>query len=61
MILGGISINLVKKIPSGGGLGGGSSNAAAILKGLCHLYSIDPINEKLSKIAHHLGADVPFF
>ena len=59
--IGGISINLVKKIPSGGGLGGGSSNAAAILKGLCHLYSIDPINEKMSKIAHTLGADVPFF
>ena len=59
--IGGISINLVKKIPSGGGLGGGSSNAAAILKGLCNLYSIDPINEKVSKIAHTLGADVPFF
>ena len=59
--IGGVSINLVKKIPSGGGLGGGSSNAAAILKGLCHLYSIDPINEKLLKIAHTLGADVPFF
>ena len=59
--IGGISINLVKQIPSGGGLGGGSSNAAAILKGLCHLYSIDPIYEKLLKIALHLGADVPFF
>ena len=59
--IGGVSINLVKKIPSGGGLGGGSSNAAAILKGLCHLYSIDPTNEKMSKIAHTLGADVPFF
>ena len=59
--IGGVSINLVKKIPSGGGLGGGSSNAAAILKGLCHLYSINPINENMSKIAHTLGADVPFF
>ena len=59
--VGGISINLVKQIPSGGGLGGGSSNAAAVLKGLCHLYSIDPTYEKLSKIALHLGADVPFF
>ena len=57
----GISINLVKQIPSGAGLGGGSSNAAAILKGLCHLYSIDPIYEKLSRIALTLGADVPFF
>ena len=59
--VGGISINMVKQIPAGGGLGGGSSNAAAVLKGLCHLYSIDPIHEKLSKIALHLGADVPFF
>ena len=59
--VGGISINLAKQIPPGSGLGGGSSNAAAILKGLCHLYSIDPIYDKLSKIALHLGADVPFF
>ena len=59
--VGGISINLAKQIPPGSGLGGGSSNAAAILKGLCHLYSIDPIYEKLSKIALHIGADVPFF
>ena len=59
--VGGVSINLVKQIPSGGGLGGGSSNAAAIIKGLCHLYSIDPIYEKLSRIALTLGADVPFF
>ena len=59
--VGGVSINLVKQIPSGGGLGGGSSNAAAVLKGLCHLYSIEPIYENLSKIALHLGADVPFF
>ena len=51
----------MKQIPTGGGLGGGSSNAAAVLKGLCHLYSIDPIHEKLSKIALQLGADMPFF
>ena len=59
--IGGVSIDLEKRIPPGSGLGGGSSNAAAILKGLCHLYSIDPIYEKLSKIAFTLGADVPFF
>ena len=38
--IGGVSINLYKNLPSGGGLGGGSSNAATILKGLCSLYSL---------------------
>ena len=56
-----VEVVLTKNLPLGSGLGGGSSNAAAILKGLCHLYSIEPIYEKLSKIALRLGADVPFF
>ena len=39
--IGGVSINLEKKIPIKSGLGGGSSNAATILKGICELYSLD--------------------
>ena len=59
--IGGVSIFLKKKIPPGSGLGGGSSNAAAIIKGLCYLYSIKPIHKDLISIATNLGADVPFF
>ena len=59
--IGGVSIKLDKNLPSGGGLGGGSSNAATILKGLCSLYSISLNYEELKNIAMDLGADVPFF
>ena len=57
----GISINLDKKIPPGSGLGGGSSNAATILKGLRRLYNLDVKDGQLEKLAVEIGADVPFF
>lgn len=57
----GASIILRKKIPSGAGLGGGSSNAAATLLGLCRLWHIDPSEIDLFPIAAELGSDVPFF
>ena len=59
--LGGLSIELEKRIPSGGGLGGGSSNAATILKGLRKLYELDVSDDELETIGIDLGADVPFF
>tara|TARA_Y100001934_G_C12336953_1_gene768110 strand:- start:61 stop:909 length:849 start_codon:yes stop_codon:yes gene_type:complete len=59
--IGGVSIKLEKQIPAGSGLGGGSSNAAAILKGLCQLYDVQLSNKKLVSIATNIGADVPFF
>ena len=58
---GGVSINLHKKIPSGSGLGGGSSNAASVLKGLCKLYDISLSDDELARIALNIGSDVPFF
>ncbi|NHZ86276.1 MAG: 4-(cytidine 5'-diphospho)-2-C-methyl-D-erythritol kinase, partial [Planctomycetia bacterium] len=57
----GISITLNKRIPSGAGLGGGSSDAATVLKGLRELFDLPVNNERLSEIAVKIGADVPFF
>ncbi len=58
---GGVSIKLRKNIPIGAGLGGGSSDAAAVLRALNELYQ-KPISEKeLLKISKKIGADVPFF
>ena len=56
-----VSIKLLKRIPIGAGLGGGSSNAAATLKGLNTIYG-NPLSEKeLHELAMELGSDVPFF
>ena len=57
----GISIALNKNIPSGAGLGGGSSDAAAVLKGLRELFNLHIEDKELSEIAVKIGADVPFF
>jgi 4-diphosphocytidyl-2-C-methyl-D-erythritol kinase len=57
----GISITLEKHIPSGAGLGGGSSDAAAVLRGLRELFDLPLDNRELSEIAVNIGADVPFF
>jgi len=59
--IGGASIQLEKHIPAGGGLGGGSSNAAAILKGLRQLYELNIEDHELETLGISLGADVPFF
>jgi len=57
----GARITLEKSIPPGGGLGGGSSDAAATLKLLSQLWSIDVGEKELIAMARSLGADVPFF
>ena len=56
-----IDIRLHKNIPSGAGLGGGSSDAAAVLKGLNQLLSLGFSTDHLCSLATRLGADVPFF
>lgn len=56
----GVSIFIKKKIPPGSGLGGGSSNAAAVLIGLNRLTDLLP-EEKLFGLSPLLGADVAFF
>ena len=57
----GAQIHLEKHIPSPGGLGGGSSNAAVALIGLAKLWNIPVGADELIEIAETLGSDVPFF
>ena len=58
---GGIRIELVKRIPVGRGLGGGSSDAAAAMAGLLRLTGQTVSLQRLMEIGATLGADVPFF
>jgi 4-diphosphocytidyl-2-C-methyl-D-erythritol kinase len=60
-IRGGVEIELRKKIPAGGGLGGGSSDGAAALLGYLRLSGKKLAPARLIEIAASLGADVPFF
>ena len=57
----GAHIELNKRIPQGGGLGGGSSNAATTLLALNHLWGLKLENTKLQQLGAALGADVPVF
>ncbi len=57
----GADIRLRKRIPTGGGLGGGSSDAATTLLGLNHLWGCGLGLEELARIGLSLGADVPVF
>ena len=59
--IGGVDINLVKNISKGSGLGSGSSNAAAVMKGLRKIFNIEVTDKVLEKIGKGIGADVPFF
>ena len=58
---GGVKIKMDKKIPVASGLGGGSSNAACVLKGLNQLYETNLSNQKLSQWGAKIGSDIPFF
>jgi 4-diphosphocytidyl-2-C-methyl-D-erythritol kinase len=57
----GVDIHLDKHIPMGGGLGGGSSDAATTLLALNRLWGVDYPPERLIELALPLGADVPLF
>ena len=57
----GVDIQLVKRIPHGAGLGGGSSDAATTLLGLNRLWQLSRSRVELQEIGATLGADVPFF
>ena len=57
----GVTITITKRIPVGGGLGGGSSNAASVLMGLDRLWRLGLGPARLRPLARRLGADVPYF
>ncbi len=57
----GVKISMEKRIPLHSGLGGDSSDAAAILKGLNEFWQLNLSREKLLSLAARLGSDVPFF
>lgn len=57
----GVDIRLEKRLPMGGGLGGGSSDAATTLVALNRIWSLDLPNATLAELGLQLGADIPVF
>ncbi|WP_410499551.1 4-(cytidine 5'-diphospho)-2-C-methyl-D-erythritol kinase [Chitinibacter sp. S2-10] len=57
----GVDIRVEKRLPMGGGMGGGSSDAATVLLALNRLWSVDCHRQALMDLGLQLGADVPFF
>jgi 4-diphosphocytidyl-2-C-methyl-D-erythritol kinase len=57
----GANISVIKQLPMGGGLGGGSSNAATTLLALNHLWALGMDLDQLADLGLNLGADVPVF
>lgn len=55
------AIHVVKHVPAQSGMGGASSDAASTLVGLCRLWEVDPLDERVVDVARSIGADVPFF
>ena len=59
--VGAVRIHLHKKVPFGAGLGGGSSDAAAVIRGVAELFDLGLEESRMECLAARLGSDVPFF
>ena len=59
--VGGVGIVLDKRVPFGAGLGGGSSDATAVILAINEIYNLGLEKSKLSALAAELGSDTPFF
>ena len=59
--LGGVKIHLHKKVPMGAGLGGGSADAAYVIRGLSELFGLGLSMAQMERLASEVGSDVPFF
>lgn len=55
----GYRIQIYKRIPMNAGLGGGSADAAGIIRAICKLYNMDAHDPKIIKVARSIGSDVP--
>ena len=56
----GVEIHLIKRIPMAAGLAGGSADAAAVLKGMNHLFRLGMTEVRLCELGARLGSDIPF-
>ena len=56
-----VRITIHKHVPDQAGMGGSSSDAAAVLRALCELWGVDPLDPVVAEAARMVGADVPFF
>lgn len=56
-----VRVTLCKQIPEQSGMGGSSSDAAAVIRALCRLWGLDPLSDEVRGVAAQVGADVPFF
>ena len=57
----GVAVTITKRVPMAAGLGGGSSDAASAIRGLCALWDVSPSLARLRELGASVGADVPFF
>ena len=59
--IGGVEVHLLKNIPTGSGMGGGSSDGVFMLKALCELFDLEVSHQEMFHWALKLGSDCPFF